>query len=38
MQPSKQAGRRMMSRVDRLSVFGAEGRGDSARRSVDGTQ
>jgi len=38
MQPSKQAGLRMMSRVGRLFVVGAQGRDDSALRSVDGTQ
>ena len=38
MQPSKQAGRWMMSRVGRLFVVGAQGRDDSALRSVDGTQ
>ena len=38
MLPSKQAGRRMMSSVGQSSMLGAEGRGDSARRSVDGTQ
>ena len=38
MLPSKQAGRRMMSSVGQSSMFGAEGRGDLALRSVDGTQ